>query len=133
MVKFLISLVLAIVAAFTILFAGVVGGARISTMLLRALAGWFVTGAVVYLVLLIFELKGWMAFDKDIAEPPQGDLPEPDAEGDVSGEQASSAMDNVSDAASGFSDGETAETPETSGFQPMQASNLTHIEAPPES
>ena len=109
MVKFTLALLMAVIAALTIGVAGLISGARISTILLRGLGGWFVALLVVWLGLFIVEARGRMGFDRD-AQMAQA--------GAETGE-AASPQEEQADAAG--------------GFQPLQAQQLQHMEVPSDS
>ena len=70
------SLVLAVIAALVVFLAALVSGARISTVFLRSLVGFFLAGAVSWLVLFLLEAKGIVGFDRNL-ELPEKDVGEP--------------------------------------------------------
>lgn len=130
MVKFTLALLMAVIAALTIGVAGLISGARISTILLRGLGGWFVALLVVWLVLFIVETKGWMGFDRNIelmAENEQA--PEDGEPSDASDAQMAQAGAETGEAASPQEEQADA----AGGFQPLQAQQLQHMEVPSDS
>ena len=63
------SLVLAVIAALVVFLAALVVGARIGTVFLRSLIGFFLAGAVSWLVLFLMEAKGVVGFDRNLELP----------------------------------------------------------------
>ncbi len=110
------SLVLAVVAALTIMIMGICTGARISTVFLRGVIGFLVAGGCVYLVVMLLEAKDIVLFDKNLEFPEEvisdseEDHPEEDSETDESTEEMTA-------------DGET-------GFRPLSEQDLSHVEPP---
>ena len=129
MVKFKVSLLLAVIAALTVVLAGLMSGARLGTVFLRALAGWLVALVAVYVILLFLESRHWLGFDLNIELPETEEEEAATGEADAEGSEAETE-ETASDAAP-----ETAEEPEAAeaGFQPMQADNLAHMEVPSKS
>lgn len=123
------SLVLAVIAALVVFLAALVVGARIGTVFLRSLIGFFLAGAVSWLVLFLMEAKGVVGFDRNLELPG-----EQEAEVPIGGEErigTSEEDDGVSDeGVAAQSEAEDAE--ETAQFEPLAADDLTHVEAGPE-
>ncbi len=63
------SLVAGAIAALVIFIAGLVSDARIGTILLRCIGGFFVAGIVVWLVAMVLEAKQIVGFDSNIEMP----------------------------------------------------------------
>ncbi|WP_416196355.1 hypothetical protein [Selenomonas sp.] len=133
MFKVGMSLVLAVIAALVVFLAALVSGARISTVFLRSLVGFFLAGAVSWLVLFLLEAKGVVGFDRNLELPG-----EQEAEVPIGGEErigTSEEDDGVSDegvAAQPEAEDAGGPAEETAQFEPLAADDLTHVEAAPE-
>ena len=125
MVKFKLSLLLAVIAALTVILAGLTSGARFSTILLRTLAGGLVSLVCVYLILLFAESREWLGRDTNPELQAVEDTTATDEEAAASGTDAQAAADAGQD----MSEPEAAEAP-AEGFQPMQAASREHMEVP---
>lgn len=130
MVKFTLALLMAVVAALTIGVAGLISGARISTILLRGLGGWFVALLVVWLVLFIVETKGWMGFDRNIELMAENEQATEDGAPSDAGD-AQTAQVSVERGEAASPQEEQADA--AGGFQPLQAQQLQHMEVPSDS
>ena len=110
MLKFQISLLIAILAALAICIAGVLRDIRGTTVLLRMVIGAFASGLFVYLVTFILEAKGWVLFDKSLDTSASGTV-QPDA---AQGDDAQ--------------DAQPEDGGEEGGFQPLASENLRHVD-----
>lgn len=115
------ALLFAVIAALAVALAGLASEARISTILLRGLAGFLVAGVFSYAAAVILEAKGWADFDTDTALLQDE---ETDSENYDGAEDESEA--DAEDVAA-FSDEEPEEE-----FAPFSADNFEHLEQPPE-
>ena len=114
MFKIGVALVFATIAALAIAFAGLMSDARISTILLRGLAGFLAAGVFSYITAVFLELKGWTGFDANL------DLPmEEDNEEELTGDEEQEEME------------EAAQAEEEEEFTPFSAENLKRVEPPP--
>lgn len=124
------SLVLAVIAALVVFLAALVSGARISTVFLRSLVGFFLAGAVSWLVLFLLEAKGIVGFDRKL------ELPEKDVAPSAAAEERTDAPEEDDGAPeerpAPQQEAEEISDAETASFQPLTADGLTHIETVPE-
>lgn len=120
MFKIGMALLFAVISALAIALAGLASEARISTILLRGLAGFLVAGVFSYMTAVILEAKGWADFDADTALSQDGETDSEDYEGQD--DESESSEEDAAD----LPDVEAAEE-----FAPFSADNFEHIEQPP--
>lgn len=123
MFKLGMSLVLGVVAALVIILVGLLGDARLLTILGRALVGFLVAGVFTYLVTFMLEATRVVGFDKnfELIEPEDGEEPKSVEEYEEADAEAETAEDATAD----------AESEDGAEFTPL-AGTLRHMEAPPE-
>ena len=119
MFKIGMALLFAVIAALVAIIAGLVSGARIPTVFLRAFLAFLVSWGCVWLVLFVLECKGIAGFDKHVdfpeeTEPTDAELAslaaEAEAEEKATPEDPAAASDGKSD------------------FQPLSTDGLKHMD-----
>jgi hypothetical protein len=131
LLKFQISLLIAILAALAICIAGVLRDIRGTTVLLRMVIGAFASGLFVYLVTFILEAKGWVLFDKSLDKALDEAVEAGQEEKAEAAETDTSASGTVQpDAAQGddAQDAQPEDGGEEGGFQPLASENLRHVD-----
>lgn len=120
------SLVLGVVAALVIILVGLLGDARLLTILGRALVGFLAAGVFTYLVTFILEAAKIVGFDKnfELIEPEDGEEPKSVEEYEADDEAAAGEAEDADTAV-------TEDSEEGAQFTPL-AGTLRHMEAPPE-
>ena len=121
------SLVAGAIAALVIFIAGLVSDARIGTILLRCIGGFFVAGIVVWLVAMVLEAKQIVGFDSNI------EMPEPSKDGETTGAGAKGGEEEAGSSAKDESPSKPDdEKREAEGFKPL-ADGVRRMETPSES
>lgn len=126
--KLIISGVLAFIAAMVIILTGLIADVRLTTILLRSVTGFLVTGLGALLLTVILEGQNIIGFDKNILlmENLKDDEVKNPAELEAETEQ------NDTEASSGENDTEKEpENAENKGFTPLNSDNLKRMEPPP--
>ena len=125
------ALVFAVIAALTVILAGLMANARYSVIFFRALTGFVVSGALIYLASFLFERYELPAFwrRQDSREEKHGEA----GKADVSKEENSDASEKVD--AADFPQEETSErkAAESGGageFVPLATDGLKHVSSP---
>ncbi|MCI6158671.1 MAG: hypothetical protein MR669_03640 [Selenomonadaceae bacterium] len=124
MVKFQMSLLIAILAALAICIAGVLRDIRGTTVLFRMAVGACGSGLFVYLVTFILEAKGWVFFDKSLDEALDEAVEE---KGDAE-KMAEAAPQPKAPQAEEQNDEQPEGGGEEGGFQPLASENLRHVD-----
>ncbi|WP_318254580.1 hypothetical protein [Selenomonas sp. GACV-9] len=123
------SLVFAVISALIIVLTGLSSDARLTTVLLRSLIGFLLTGALVWLVTFILEMKDIVGFDKNL------ELIESLEEEEPKSPEEYEAEDEAEDEAAAEQEEQQSEEEqenEPTGFRPLGAEDLRHMEAPPQ-
>ena len=122
------SLVFAFVAAMVIMLAGLLSDARMVTVLLRSLIGFFVAGVCVWLAAMILEHQNIVGFDKNL------ELPDSEVPDELKSPEELEAEDKEAAANQQESEAVTEDnTGENTGFTPLSQDNLKHMEPPADS
>ena len=128
MYKLMISSVLGFIAAMVIILTGLIADVRLTTILLRGIAGFLVTGLGALLLTFILEEQNIIGFDKNIElmENLKDDaIKSPD-------ELEAMAKQDSYEASNGENDIEKEqENVENTGFTPLNSDNLKRMEPPP--
>lgn len=126
--KLMISSVLGFIAAMVIILTGLIADVRLTTILLRGMAGFLVTGLGALLLTFILEEQNIIGFDKNIElmENLKDDaIKSPD-------ELEAMAKQDRDEASNGENDIEKEqENVENTGFTPLNSDNLKRMEPPP--
>lgn len=133
MFKLGISLVFAVVSALIIILTGLSSDVRLTTVLLRSLAGFLVAGAVVWLITFFLETRSIVGFDKELDSISEEEDPKSPEEYEAEDAQAAKAEDaqTASDNPENPENSEKNEE-EPAEFKPLGAENFRHMEAPSE-
>lgn len=118
------SLVFGVISALIIVLTGLSSEARLTTVLLRSLIGFLLTGALVWLVTLILETKDIVGFDKNLELIEEMEKEEPKSPEEYEAEDAAAAAEAETQSAEEEQEHEQAE------FKPLGSENLRHMEAP---
>ena len=126
--KLMISSVLGFIAAMVIILTGLIADVRLTTILLRSVAGFLVTGLGALLLTFILEEQNIIGFDKNIElmENLKDDaIKSPD-------ELEAMAKQDSDEASNGENDIEKEqENVENTGFTQLNSDNLKRMEPPP--
>ena len=120
------SLVFAVIAALVIMLAGLFSDARMVTVLLRSVVGFFVAGICVWLTAMILEYQNIIGFDKNL------ELPDPEEEDEPKSPEEFDAEDEAAKQQEAEAATED-ETGKDAGFTPLSQDNLKHMEPPADS
>lgn len=125
MFKMGMSLVFAVISALIIVLTGLSSDARLTTVLLRSLIGFLLTGALVWLVTFILEMKDIVGFDKnlELIETSEAEEPKSPEEYEAEDEAAAEQEEQQS---------EVQQENGPAEFKPLGAEDLRHMEAPPQ-
>ena len=115
------SLGMAVLAVLVVSFAGILSEARITTILLRDVLGFLVTGTVVYLVMFLLEAKDIALFDKELEFPQAEVQPSEAGEQDAENAEAAETEDDTSASETGGADTE---------FTPLTEKDFGRVETP---
>ena len=127
------ALVSAVIAALVAIIAGLVSGARIPTVFLRAFFTFLAACGVVWFALFVLEKKNVVAFDRDFLlqdeAPTDEEMEALAAEAEAGGEEGEAAETPPSSEAPEDADGaEGAGEEETPAFQPLSTDGLKHMD-----
>jgi len=117
------SLVFGVISALIIVLTGLSSEARLTTVLLRSLIGFLLTGALVWLVTLILESKDIVGFDKNLELIEELEKEEPKSPEEYEAEDAAAAEAETQSA-------EEEQEHEQAEFKPLGSEDLRHMEAP---
>jgi len=117
------SLVFGVISALIIVLTGLSSEARLTTVLLRSLIGFLLTGALVWLVTLILESKDIVGFDKNLELIEELEKEEPKSPEEYEAEDAAAAEAETQSA-------EEEQEDEPAEFKPLGSDDLRHMEAP---
>jgi len=117
------SLVFGVISALIIVLTGLSSEARLTTVLLRSLIGFLLTGALVWLVTLILESKDIVGFDKNLELIEELEKEEPKSPEEYEAEDAAAA-----EAETQLTEEEQEDEP--AEFKPLGSDDLRHMEAP---
>lgn len=117
------SLVFGVISALIIVLTGLSSEARLTTVLLRSLIGFLLTGALVWLVTLILESKGIVGFDKNLELIEELEKEEPKSPEEYEAEDAAAAEAETQST-------EEEQEDEPAEFKPLGSDDLRHMEAP---
>lgn len=123
MFKLGMSLVFGVISALIIVLTGLSSEARLTTVLLRSLIGFLLTGALVWLVTLILESKDIVGFDKNLELIEELEKEEPKSPEEYEAEDAAAAEAETQSA-------EEEQEDEPAEFKPLGSDDLRHMEAP---
>ena len=123
MFKLGMSLVFGVISALIIVLTGLSSEARLTTVLLRSLIGFLLTGALVWLVTLILESKDIVGFDKNLELIEELEKEEPKSPEEYEAEDAAAA-----EAETQLTEEEQEDEP--AEFKPLGSDDLRHMEAP---
>ena len=123
MFKLGMSLVFGVISALIIVLTGLSSEARLTTVLLRSLIGFLLTGALVWLVTLILETKDIVGFDKNLELIEEMEKEEPKSPEEYEAEDAAAAEAETQSA-------EEEQEHEQAEFKPLGSEDLRHMEAP---
>ena len=130
MYKLIISGVLGFIAAMVIILTGLVADVRLTTILLRSVTGFLVTGLGAWLLAFILEEQNIIGFDKNIEL--MENLQDEDDAVKSSDEQEAITEQNSDEASNSGNDTEKEqENVESTGFTPLNSDNLKRMEPPP--
>jgi hypothetical protein len=117
------SLVFGVISALIIVLTGLSSEARLTTVLLRSLIGFLLTGALVWLVTLILESKDIVGFDKNLELIEELEKEEPKSPEEYEAEDAAAAEAETQST-------EEEQEDEPAEFKPLGSDDLRHMEAP---
>ncbi len=117
------SLVFGVISALIIVLTGLSSEARLTTVLLRSLIGFLLTGALVWLVTLILESKDIVGFDKNLELMEELEKEEPKSPEEYEAEDAAAAEAETQST-------EEEQEHEPAEFKPLGSDDLRHMEAP---
>ncbi|MBE6073352.1 MAG: hypothetical protein E7202_02205 [Selenomonas ruminantium] len=123
MFKLGMSLVFGVISALIIVLTGLSSEARLTTVLLRSLIGFLLTGALVWLVTLILESKDIVGFDKNLELIEELEKEEPKSPEEYEAEDAAAAEAETQST-------EEEQEDEPAEFKPLGSDDLRHMEAP---
>lgn len=123
MFKLGMSLVFGVISALIIVLTGLSSEARLTTVLLRSLIGFLLTGALVWLVTLILESKDIVGFDKNLELMEELEKEEPKSPEEYEAEDAAAAEAETQST-------EEEQEHEPAEFKPLGSDDLRHMEAP---
>ena len=117
----------AFIAAMVIMLAGLLSDARMMTILLRCIAGFFVAGICVWLAAMLLEHQNIVGFDKNLELPDQEENDAPKSPEELEAEDEAAAKQQAAETTA------EKETQEDTGFTPLSQENLKHMEPPVDS
>ena len=125
------ALVFAVIAALTVILAGLMANARYSVIFFRALTGFVVSGALIYLASFLFERYELPAFwrRQDSREEKQGEAGMADASAEDDGD-ASEQVDVAGSTQEETSERKAAESGGAGEFVPLATDGLKHVSSP---
>jgi len=128
------ALVFAVIAALTVILAGLLANARYSVVFFRALTGFLVAGLLIYLAAFLFERYELPAFwrRQTRTETAEDEPDEPDADavpdGDAAGNtEEIAAADHQQEETS---ERKAAESGGKDAFVPLATDGLKHVSSP---
>lgn len=126
MFKLGMALVFAVISALIIILTGLSSDVRLTTILLRSLAGFLVAGAVVWLIAFFLETRNLVDFDQNPEPVGNPETKEPKSPEEYEAEDAQAAAEEEAQPAPEKNEEQPAE------FKPLGAENFRHMEAPPD-
>ena len=133
MFKIQMAGIFAILAALIIGLAGLIAGARYTTILLRSLAGFVLSGALLYIVFFLLDKYGMPAYLKKNPALQKEWVSKEDAseEKEVSSKDEQEPENEHADTQDGYKDEE--KPGETGEFTPLATAELKHVSSPQDS